>query len=89
MIYYRYSKVRWARNEEIPALTRLLDEDETEENWDVLYEAMLKRVQEVQKYVPDDPRIPDLLEVCSTTLTIETEPPGADVSVRQYAERGW
>jgi len=87
MIYYRYSKVRWARNEEIPAITRLLDEGETEENWDVHWEAMLKRVQEVQKYVPDDPRIPNLLEVCSTTLTIETEPSGADVSVRQYAER--
>jgi serine/threonine protein kinase/dienelactone hydrolase len=86
-IFRHYSKVRWAANEEIPAIERLLEEGDTTKNWTVFYEVAFRRVQEVQQYVPDDPRIPDLLEGCSTTLAIETAPPGADVYVRQYADR--
>lgn len=77
--WYRHnSPARWARREAIPRIRQLLDKGE--------YFAAYRLAQRAEPYAPDDPTLTRLRLNYSSPLTVKTEPAGADVFVKEYAD---
>jgi serine/threonine protein kinase/dienelactone hydrolase len=74
----RQSKILWAKEVALPEIKRLVDSD-----WRDYTEAY-KIAEEAEKYIPDDPRLAELMSSCALNINIKTEPPGADVYVKEY-----
>jgi dienelactone hydrolase len=79
-IWYRgvAAERRWAREEALPEIERLI-----EENWRDFSEPYALAVQ-AETHIPNDERLRELLTRCSLPVTVTTEPPGAQVSVKNY-----
>jgi pimeloyl-ACP methyl ester carboxylesterase len=69
---------RWAREEALPEIQRLVDE-----NWRDFTRAYALAV-EAEEHIPDDPRLVELLSLTSRDVPVTTDPPGANVDVRNY-----
>ena len=68
---------RWAREEAIPEVARLIDEDS--------YIAAIELAEQVEALVPEDPDLMTLWPLMSVERGIETDPTGADAYFRDYA----
>ena len=77
--FNRQAKIRWAREEILPEIERLVDE-----NWRD-YIQPYKLAIKAEKYIPNDPKLSELFSKSSLNINIETEPPGADVYLKEYA----
>jgi serine/threonine protein kinase/formylglycine-generating enzyme required for sulfatase activity/dienelactone hydrolase len=79
---YRASESRKVE-QALAEATRLADADD--------YLAAFRRVDDVARFVPDDARVPRLLERVSIVGSIESVPPGADVYLKAYNDPsdGW
>jgi formylglycine-generating enzyme required for sulfatase activity/dienelactone hydrolase len=77
MAYRRGDRARWAREEAIPQIQRLIQADDVRAAYALAEEAL--------RVVPDDPSLATLLPQISAVATITTEPVGADVAVAPYA----
>ena len=62
---------RWAREEAIPEIIRLVEQDN--------YAPAFTLAEEVERVVPDDPLLADLWPQLSRTRSLNTTPRGADV----------
>ncbi len=76
----RSSRVRWARDEALPEITRLTEAGE-------LYEAF-RLALEASRYLPDDPELQTMLDRITLPVSVVTSPAGADLSVKGYADSG-
>jgi len=76
--FSRQAKVRWAREEILPELERLV-----EENWRDFTDPY-RLAEEVEKYIPNDPKLAELFSKCSFNINVKTEPPGADIYMKEY-----
>jgi tRNA A-37 threonylcarbamoyl transferase component Bud32 len=76
--FNRQAKIRWAREEILPEVERLV-----EENFRDFTDAYRLAV-EAEKIIPHDPRLLELISESSVNLNITTEPPGADIYVKEY-----
>jgi dienelactone hydrolase/predicted Ser/Thr protein kinase len=74
----RQAKVRWAREEILPEVERLV-----EENFRDFTEPYALAVK-AEKYLKDDPQLAGLFSKCSLNINVRTEPPGAGVSMKPY-----
>jgi formylglycine-generating enzyme required for sulfatase activity/dienelactone hydrolase len=72
----RGAKARWAREQAIPEITRLAKEDNSI--------AALALARQAAKYIPQDPALTNLWPQISVLATLETQPAGADIYVREY-----
>jgi hypothetical protein len=75
--YLQASRARWARNEALPQVLRLMHESRWLAASDLLVRA--------ERYIPASPeliRLKDL--VPNGTVTIETDPAGAEIFIRDY-----
>lgn len=79
----RSSERRWARQEVLPEVVRLIAADE--------YAAAFALAREAERVVPDDPMLQGLWNEMSNTVSVETDPPGAQVFYRpnSAAETEW
>ena len=77
-IFQRNASVRWAKNEAVPQIARLVDEQQ--------YIAAFDLAQEAEQFIPDEPALAALWPKVSRDISVETKPPGADVYVRDYAD---
>jgi len=79
----RQAKVRWANDVAIPEIERLLLISENKKVFDLAVRA--------EKYIPKSARLTELMPLVRGTLSAETDPPGAAVSVRDYggADAPW
>jgi dienelactone hydrolase len=86
--YHRQSKIRWAREQAIPEIGRLLVT--TEPGFAHLPRAY-RLAAEAGQYIPGDPALATALERCSERISIRTEPPGATVHMRELfaADQQW
>jgi serine/threonine protein kinase len=93
--FKRQAKVRWAKDELLPKISRLAESRLTLDNplWQpVDYQGMLDYVKifelaiEAEKFVPQDPQLTKIFANFSTRLDIQTDPPGAKVYVKYYQE---
>ena len=74
----RYARSQWARHQAIPEATRLAGEDS--------YVAAFDLAGQAERLVPDDPRLTALWPQISTAISIVTDPAGASVSTKEYAD---
>ena len=79
--YWYYSHalpVRWAREEAIPEIERLIKEKDLV--------AAFHLADQAEEFLPGDPVLEELWPRVSLSMSVETEPSGADVYVRGYAD---
>jgi serine/threonine protein kinase/dienelactone hydrolase len=74
----RQAKIRWARQEALPQIEQLVEETFREFN------EPYHLAVEVEKIIPNDPKLMELMAQCSMNINIATEPPGADIYVKEY-----
>jgi serine/threonine protein kinase/cephalosporin-C deacetylase-like acetyl esterase len=74
----RQANIRWAREEALPEIERLI-----EANWQDFTEPY-KLAEQAENFIPNDPKLAELFTMCSLNINIKTEPPGADVYMKEY-----
>lgn len=79
-MYHRNSRIRWAREEALPEITRLVDSGK--------YPQALALGLQVEKFIPNDPILKTLWRSMSVTVSIKTDPPGADIFLQPYESTG-
>ena len=70
------SKVRWAREQALPQISQLIDQDKTGEAYALAVQA--------ERYIPHDPALVKLWPDISWSTSITTTPPGAAVYRKDY-----
>jgi len=83
--FNRQAKIRWARNEAIPQIEKLIDEVFNTTQWGRKRILAYSLAQDVERYISDDPKLKDLWPRISRKGTIETNPPGAKVYIKEYS----
>ncbi len=83
--YSRSAKIRWARNEAIPQIEKLIDETLNTPQWGVKRISAYSLALEAERYIPDDPKLKKLWPEISRKVTIETTPPVANVYIKEYS----
>ncbi len=76
--FNRQAKIRWAKEEAVPEIERLVDA-----NWRDFTDAYRLAVQ-AEKYIPNDPKLAELLSKSSLMINIKTKPPGANIYMKEY-----
>jgi eukaryotic-like serine/threonine-protein kinase len=74
----RQAGVREAIARSLPEITRLSEQGE--------YAAAFRLALDAERHIPDDPRLAELWREISLTVNIESEPAGADISLKEYTE---
>jgi eukaryotic-like serine/threonine-protein kinase len=74
----RNAKIRWAREQAIPRITQLIDDQQ--------YASAFRLAREAQRYLPDDPFFKNLYRDNTEQVTIRTTPPGAEVQMADYKQ---
>ena len=72
----RNSKIRWAREQALPQITQLAENMRSVEAYNLARRA--------EQYIPNDPVLQKLWPEMSRTVTIHSQPEGADVYMREY-----
>ena len=69
-------KVRWARQQAIPEISRLIENGQ--------YVSAFYLSEQAKQYIPNDPLLAKLDRDYSIATSIRTNPPGADVLMKGY-----
>jgi len=69
--------VRWARNQAVPEVARLVDQDKDDEAF--------RLAKQAEQYIPNDPLLLRVTRSFTAPISIQTTPPGADIYVRTYS----
>ena len=80
LFFYRQAKIRWARNELLPEITRLINSS----TWSEHYIDAYRLAEVAEKYIPADPKLIELLSKCSNLFSVHTNPPGAKIYMKDY-----
>lgn len=75
-LFRRNARIHWARAEAIPQATELMEKSR--------YLEAFKLAEEAERYVPQDPHLEKLWPEIARTVTIHSQPEGADVYMREY-----
>jgi cephalosporin-C deacetylase-like acetyl esterase len=70
------AETRWAREEAIPQILRLIESDS--------YPAAFAIAERAERHIPDDPILADLWPKISAMQSVGTEPPAVDVYIKPY-----
>ncbi|OLC97886.1 MAG: hypothetical protein DMG35_02520 [Acidobacteria bacterium] len=76
--YHHNSPKRWAKEQAIPQVAQLMDKSQ--------FFAAFRLARRAERYAPDDPTLGRLRLDYSLPLSVQTEPAGADVYVKEYSE---
>lgn len=76
----RQAKMRWARQEGLPEIARLIGENDV---WRNLADAY-RLAEQAEEYIPHDPKLAELFSKCSLNINIKTEPSGAKIYMKEY-----
>ena len=75
-LFHRQTRVRWAREQALPEIARLVEQEKFGEAYAVAVQA--------EKYLPNDPMLGKFWPVISWSASIRTTPPGVSVFRRNY-----
>jgi len=78
--FNRQAKIRWAREKVLPEIERLV-----ENSWRDFTDAYKLEVK-AEKYIPNDPKLKELLAKSSLHINIKTEPAGANIYMKKYSK---
>jgi serine/threonine protein kinase len=76
--FNRQIKIRWTREELLPKIDQLIEAGR--ENYVEAYKLAI----EAEKYIPHDQKLSGFLSNITVRLSIKTEPPGANVYMKEY-----
>ena len=74
----RNYRIKWAKEEALTQIEQLINEENVA--------AAFSMVQKAKKYISDEPRFKELSSLVTSDLTILTDPPGADIYIREYLD---
>ncbi|MGB6974651.1 MAG: protein kinase [Terracidiphilus sp.] len=82
-LYRRATERRWARDEAIPEIERLIDVRQPLAAFDVM--------QRAKRDLPGDTKLRQVVEDNTTTVDVASDPPGAQVEIQDYMtpDAGW
>jgi formylglycine-generating enzyme required for sulfatase activity/dienelactone hydrolase len=72
----RESRIRWAREQAIPEIARLIERNR--------FTDAFALAEKAERVIPGDPVLAKLWPETSVEMSVETVPPGADVQVKEY-----
>jgi len=78
-LFQHYSKVRWARHEAIPEISKLVGKGQ--------YFAALRLAAQAALYIPDDPYLASLQRGYTYLDSVQTAPSSAEIYFKDYADR--
>ena len=78
--YQRSEKRHWAREQAIPEIGRLTDQNKPL--------AAFRLLQEAQKYLPGDPQLAQIAEGLTHAVSVRSTPAGASVEIKDYLSPG-
>ncbi len=83
--FNRQDKIRWAREEALPEIKRLVETSLGD------FTEAYKLAEQAEKHIPNDPELAALFAKSSLTINIKTEPPGANIYMKEYKtpDREW
>jgi dienelactone hydrolase len=74
------AKVRWARQEALPEIERLIGGNDVWRNLVPVY----RLAEKAEAIIPRDAKLAELFSKCSLKINIKTEPPGAKIYMKEY-----
>jgi serine/threonine protein kinase/formylglycine-generating enzyme required for sulfatase activity/dienelactone hydrolase len=74
----RSAKIKWAREEAVPEIIRLVEEGK--------YIPAFQLAQQAEKHIPNDPLLTDLWTKMSGKVSIQTDPSGSYIYRKNYEE---
>jgi len=74
----RKAKIKWANEKAMPEIEQLSNEFNNA--------AAFHLVQKAEKYIAEDPKFKEFSSLISTKFTILTNPPGAYICIKEYAD---
>ena len=74
----RHSKTKWAKTEALAEIEQLINKADIATAFSL--------VQIAEKYISKEPEFEELSSLVSSKLTILTDPPGADIYLREYSD---
>jgi eukaryotic-like serine/threonine-protein kinase len=74
----RQARIKWAKEEALTEIEQLINKGNIIDAYNL--------VQKAEKYIADDPKFKELSSLTSSECTITTDPPGADVFIREYSD---
>jgi len=78
LLLNRHSKTEWAKEKALPEIEQLINKGDIA--------TAFRLVQKAEKYVTQEPEFQELASLVKSDLTILTDPPGADVFIREYSD---
>jgi eukaryotic-like serine/threonine-protein kinase len=76
-LYQRNAPARWARNQALPAISRLTAESN--------YIGAFRLAREAARHIPADPNLIKAWDEISTVASIQSDPPNATVEIKEYS----
>ncbi|MCK4824304.1 SUMF1/EgtB/PvdO family nonheme iron enzyme, partial [bacterium] len=77
----RRAKIRWAKEEALPEIERIINN-----SFGPGLAPAFTLALEAENIIPDNPKLKELLPRCSKHIFIHTEPPGADIYMKDYSD---
>ncbi len=83
LLFNRFAKMRWARNEALPEIIKLIEHED--------YLDAFKLAERAENYIPEYPLLLELWPKMSVEMSVLSEPDGANIFFKSYAdvERAW
>jgi len=81
-LFKRQAKIRWAREEALPEIERLIGENDV---WRNLVEPY-RLAEQAEEILGNDPKLAELFSQISLETVILTDPPGASVYMKEYVD---
>lgn len=78
MFFRRQAKIRWANDVALPEIERLLDQSDSK--------AVFRLALQAERIIPKSPKLAHIWPLVSGSISFETEPSGADVFIKDYAD---
>ncbi len=75
------ARVRWARGQALPEIERMIANNDVWRNLTPAY----RLAEQAEACIPHDPRLIELFSKVSLNINVRTDPPGANVYMKEYA----
>ena len=77
-LLYRHSRIKWAKEVALTEIEQFINKANIAD--------AIKLVQKAGKYISKEPKFQELSTFVTSKLTIQTDPPGADVCIKEYSD---
>jgi len=80
LLFKRQSEIKWAKNTALPEIERIIDENDVWRNLTEPYHL----AEQAETILGNDPRLAELFSKISLNVDVVTDPPGANVFIKEY-----